>query len=73
MLQKELDILDGQLEEIQSLMRAASVIVVTLRLESNRTGDFEQNLREMTDNIQRLTNQIKEHATESRRILSETD
>jgi DNA repair exonuclease SbcCD ATPase subunit len=72
-LQKELDILDGQLEEIQSLMRAASVIVVTSRLESNRTGDFEQNLREMADNIQRLTNQIKEHATESRRILSETD
>ncbi len=69
-LKKELSVLDAQLEEIQTLMRAASVIVVTSRLESNRTGQFEQNLREMADNIQRLTNEIKEHATESRRILS---
>ncbi|GAA3925570.1 hypothetical protein [Litoribacillus peritrichatus] len=69
-LKKELSKLDAQLEEIQTLMRAASVIVVTSRLESNRTGEFEQNLREMADNIQRLTTKIKDHATESRRILT---
>ncbi|MFC3152937.1 hypothetical protein ACFOEK_17995 [Litoribrevibacter euphylliae] len=69
-LKRELNKLDAQLEEIQTLMRAASVIVVTSRLESNRTGEFEQNLREMADNIQRLTNKIKERATESRRILT---
>ncbi|GLQ32653.1 hypothetical protein [Litoribrevibacter albus] len=72
-LKRELNKLDAQLEEIQTLMRAASVIVVTSRLESNRTGEFEQNLREMADNIQRLTNQIKERATESRRILTRDD
>jgi len=72
-LKRELNRLDAQLEEIQSLMRAASVIVVTYRLESNRTGEFEQNLREMADNIQRLTNQIKERATHSRRILTRDD
>lgn len=72
-LKRELNKLDTQLEEIQTLMRAASVIVVTSRLESNRTGEFEQNLREMADNIQRLTNQIKERATESRRILTRDD
>ena len=72
-LKRELNRLDAQLEEIQSLMRAASVIVVTSRLESNRTGEFEQNLREMADNIQRLTNQIKERATHSRRILTRDD
>jgi hypothetical protein len=72
-LRRELNKLDAQLEEIQTLMRAASVIVVTSRLESNRTGEFEQNLREMADNIQRLTNQIKERATESRRILTRDD
>jgi len=72
-LKRELNRLDAQLEEIQSLTRAASVIVVTSRLESNRTGEFEQNLREMADNIQRLTNQIKERATHSRRILTRDD
>lgn len=66
---KDLRKLENFLEEIESQMRASSVIAVNFRLEATQTGEFQPMLNHMAANIDQLSNQIKQHVETSQRHM----
>lgn len=63
--------LDSYLERIEEQIRASSVIAVNFRLEATQTGEFQPMLNHMADNIDFLSNKIKEHVSASQHYMKE--
>ena len=61
--------LEVELEEIQRQMRAADVVCVTFLLEATKTGEFQEILKSMANNIKQLADDIKAHVTRSYTLL----
>lgn len=61
--------LEMELEEIQRQMRAADVVCVTFLLEATKTGEFQEILKSMANNIKQLADDIKAHVTRSQALL----
>ncbi|MBL4583856.1 MAG: hypothetical protein JKX83_04490 [Pseudomonadales bacterium] len=61
--------LEIELEEIQRQMRAADVVCVTFLLEATKTGEFQEILKSMANNIKQLSDDIKAHVNRSQSLL----
>lgn len=53
--------LENYLDEIQGHVRSSSVVAVNFRLEATQTGEFQPQLNNMADDIEKLSNQIRKH------------
>ena len=63
--------LELELEEIQRQMRAADVVCVTFLLEATKTGEFQEILKSMANDIKQLADDIKAHVTCSQALLED--
>jgi hypothetical protein len=62
--------LENYLEEIQGLVRSSSVVAVNFRLEATQTGEFQPQLNSMADDIESLSNQIRDYLENSLKHLN---
>lgn len=63
--------LTDRLQQLDTLMRSASVLAVNFRLEATKTGEYEAQLRVMSADIESRSRVIGEHAKRSMSRLTE--